>query len=171
MKEQSINYIAEHIKLRHFPEKGGSGIFATAPFKKDDVLIVWSGLIVNDRQLLSLSDYKRTHGLQVEENLFQVPVNDDDPADMVNHSCDPNAGILGQIVLVAFRDIQPGEEICFDYAMSDSNPYDEFRCQCGSPLCRGVVLGEDWKRPDLQQRYKGYFSTYLQRRINRLDHA
>jgi hypothetical protein len=49
--------------------------------------------------------------------------------------------------------------------MSDSNPYDEFICGCGTPVCRGRVTAEDWKRKDLQMRYEGYFSAYLQRRI------
>jgi hypothetical protein len=33
------------------------------------------------------------------------------------------------------------------------------------------VTGDDWKRPDLQQRYEGYFSLYLQRRIDALRAA
>jgi uncharacterized protein len=171
MNESSPNYISPKVELRSFPEKGGYGVFAKEPFKKDEVIMVWGGLIVNSETLLNLSDYKRTHGLQVEEDLFEIPLTDNDPADMVNHSCDPNAGIFGQITLVACRDIQTGEEICFDYAMSDSNPYDEFDCQCGSPLCRGKIRGEDWRLPALQQRYKGYFSNYLQRRIDRLNQA
>ena len=63
------------------------------------------------------------------------------------------------------RDIEAGEEVCFDYAMSDGEPYDEFDCQCGTPLCRGQVTGNDWQRPELQKRYDGYFSPYLQARI------
>jgi hypothetical protein len=51
--------------------------------------------------------------------------------------------------------------------MSDGSPYDEFDCACGSPLCRGRVTGDDWQRHDLQARYAGYFSPYLQRRIER----
>ena len=87
-------------------------------------------------------------------------------ADWVNHSCDPNAGLVGQIVLVALRDIKVGEEICFDYATSDGSPYDEFECGCGSRLCRHHVTGDDWKLPELQKRYEGHFSPYIQRRID-----
>ena len=156
--------------MRSLPEKGGYGVFALGPFKKDELLMVWGGTIVTEDELKSVSDYKRIHGLQVEENLYQIPITENDTAEMVNHSCDPNAGILGQITLVALRDIDPGEEICFDYAMSDSNPYDEFNCLCGSPHCRGKVKGNDWKNPELQQRYAGYFSAYLQRRISQLQY-
>ena len=72
------------------------------------------------------------------------------------------------ITLVALHDIQPNEEVCFDYAMTDSTPYDEFACGCGASICRGMVTGDDWKLPNLQTRYDGFFSPYLQRRINRL---
>jgi hypothetical protein len=64
------------------------------------------------------------------------------------------------------RDIQPGEEICFDYAMSDTMPYDEFQCECGAPNCRRSVTGSDWQLPELQKRYAGYFSPHVQRRID-----
>jgi hypothetical protein len=30
------------------------------------------------------------------------------------------------------------------------------------------VTGEDWKRPELWARYDGYFSAYLQKRIEAL---
>jgi hypothetical protein len=66
------------------------------------------------------------------------------------------------------RDILPGEEICFDYAMSDSTPYDEFICGCGAPNCRGTVTGKDWQIVELWDQYRGYFSPYLQRKIDSL---
>lgn len=169
MAQQSPNYFSDKLEMRTLPDKGGLGVFAIKAIIKDELLMTWGGEVVNDDQLLQVSDYKRTHGIQVEDHLFLIPLTENDPAEMVNHSCDPNAGMSGQISLVAFRDIQPGEEVCFDYMMSDSNPYDEFDCQCGSTLCRGRICGDDWKRPELQQRYRGYFSTYLQKRIDHLS--
>ena len=90
----------------------------------------------------------------------------DNHARWINHSCAPNAGIVGNILVVAMRDIGVGEEICFDYAMCDAADYDEFTCACGEPDCRGVVTGADWKLPELRERYDGWRSTYLQRRID-----
>jgi hypothetical protein len=52
--------------------------------------------------------------------------------------------------------------------MSDSTPYDEFECACDAPNCRGIFSGDDWRSPDLWLRYEGYFSPYLQRKINYL---
>ena len=162
------SYLSPSLELRACPDKGGYGIFSLEPIQKDEVLAVWGGVVVSGSRLHGYSEYAQTHGLQVEDDLFLLPLTEDDPSDYFNHSCDPNAGLLGQITLVAMRPIEAGEEICFDYAMCDSNPYDEFACECGTANCRGRVTAEDWKRPDLQERYKGYFSPYLQRRINSL---
>ena len=86
----------------------------------------------------------------------------------LNHSCNPNAGLSGQICLIAMRDINVGEEVCFDYAMSDSSDYDEFECHCGAPNCRKKITGNDWKLLELHKKYEGYFIPYLQRRIQSL---
>jgi SET domain-containing protein len=159
------SYLSPKLELQACPGKGGYGLFALEPLAKDEVLAVWGGVVVPDERLHDYSEYAQTHGLQVEDNLYLLPLTEDDPSDYFNHSCSPNAGLLGQITLVAMRPIQAGEEICFDYAMSDSNPYDEFDCGCGTPHCRGRITADDWKRPDLQERYQGYFSPYLQRRM------
>ena len=52
--------------------------------------------------------------------------------------------------------------------MCDGTPYDEFECACGTSLCRGRVTGEDWRNPELWERYAGHFSPYLERRIKAL---
>ena len=83
----------------------------------------------------------------------------------VNHSCEPNCGLVGANLLVAMRDIEPGEELTFDYAMSDDDDYDEFVCACGEATCRGLITGADWRRPELQVKYRGWFSNYIARRI------
>ena len=83
----------------------------------------------------------------------------------LNHSCEPNVGFAGNVVLVAMRDIGPCEELSTDYALF--NDHDEaMRCQCGTRSCRGTISGHDWQRPDLQRKYGSYFSAYLQRRID-----
>lgn len=69
--------------------------------------------------------------------------------------------------LVAMRDIEAGEQVCFDYGMVVSCAY-HLDCQCGSSICRGVVTGNDWRLPELQARYEGYFQWYLQEKINAL---
>ena len=112
---------------------------------------------------------RQNRSIQVDEDLFLASAELPEPGDMVNHSCDPNCGLVGAMVVVAMRDIAVGEEISFDYAMCDGTDYDEFSCECGSPRCRGTVTGHDWRLPELQARYRGWFSPYLERRIARLS--
>jgi uncharacterized protein len=169
MADLSGNYLSPKLEMRQHPDKGGYGVYAKTPLQKGELIVVWGGYMLTGEQFHQLPPHARQHSLQVEENIFQVPVRPDDPADMINHACEPNAGLRGNISLVAMRPIRAGEEICFDYAMSDGSPYDEFVCGCGSKLCRGRVTGNDWQRADLQQRYNGYFSPYLQQRIQRLQ--
>ncbi len=83
----------------------------------------------------------------------------------LNHSCEPNSGLQGPIVFIAMRDIATGEELTFDYAMTDDEPY-EMECCCGSKNCRGTITGFDWRKPELQRKYDGYFSWFIQRRIH-----
>jgi hypothetical protein len=148
--------------------KGGRGVFARVPLKARETLAVWGGRIVTEAELQLLPRNRHRLCLQVDEGLFIVTTREG-PADWINHSCEPNAGLSGQIVLVAMRDIEPGEEICFDYAMTDSFPYDEFDCQCGSSVCRRRVTADDWRDPALQSRYRGFFSPYLEKLIARGD--
>jgi uncharacterized protein len=72
---------------------------------------------------------------------------------------------LGQVVLVAMRNIAPGEELTHDWATTDDGDY-EMECRCGSPRCRRIITGKDWMRPELQERYRGWFCWFLQRKID-----
>jgi hypothetical protein len=66
----------------------------------------------------------------------------------INHSCDPNCEALidkGHIYIYALRNIEPGEELVYDYAYERTEgmgPDSEslYVCRCGSPKCRGTIL-------------------------------
>lgn len=164
MTDQPSSYLSPRIHAAA-KKSGGNGIFATQPLKKGEVLAVFGGVVYEWETFKNLPEIERSLCIQVEENLFLVP-RPIGSGDYVNHSCTPNAGLLGQIGLVAMRDIAVGEEICFDYAMCDTMPYDEFQCNCGSINCRRSVTGSDWQLPELQSRYKGYFAPHVQRKID-----
>lgn len=168
MLETPTSYLSPKLYVAARPVEGGYGIFAREPLAADELIAVWSGVIVAADQLDTLPPEIRRHTVQVEENLYLASINPDEPPDYINHSCDPNAGMSGQIAVVAMRHIAAGEEIGFDYAMCDGTPYDEFECECGLPICRKRISGDDWRNPELWERYAGYFSPYIQRRIDRL---
>jgi len=167
MGQSPTGYVSPKLVGSDVSHKGGHGVFALQRVKAGELLVVWGGEIVTGERLAEMPASERRLCVQVEENLY-LWTSQEGPADWINHSCDPNAGLVGHIALFALRDIDPGEEICFDYATSDGSPYDEFECTCGALECRGRVTGDDWRRPELQRRYRGLFSPYLQRRIDAL---
>jgi hypothetical protein len=77
-----------------------------------------------------------------------------------------DAVVRGQIVFAAMRNVAAGEELTIDYATTDDDD-SESPCACGAPACRKVLSGRDWQRPELQARYAGWFSSYLEARIRR----
>ena len=165
MSKQPSSFLSSKLEGRPKADGSGNGIFAQKPINEGELVAVFGGVVYEWDTFIHLPDRERSLCIQVEENLFLVP-RPIGAGDYVNHSCNPNAGLSGQIALVAMRDIQPGEEICFDYAMSDTAAYDEFECSCGAPNCRGSVTSCDWQLPEIQKRYAGYFAPHVQRRID-----
>lgn len=166
MSRCAHSFLSQKCEVREAANRGGHTVVAREAVRKGELIVVWSGTLVDGNELKSLPQTVRRYSLQVEENHYLVSLSDCEPPDYVNHSCSPNSGLSGQISLVSMRDIKPGEEVTYDYAMSDGSSYDEFPCGCGSVHCRGRVSGNDWLRSELWQRYAGYFSPYLQRRID-----
>ena len=141
----------------------GIGTFATHAIHAGERLIWVSGGIVYTSEdwrtgKVQLAAEQYNEG-QIGDDLFIAT-----PKSLyyyVNHSCDPN--MLND---VAWRDIEAGEEITTDYAYCEASPdYRLESCNCGSALCRGSMTGNDWKLPELQQRYRGYFTPHIERLI------
>jgi hypothetical protein len=89
-----------------------------------------------------------------------------DDAELFNHSCNPNVGIQGQIVLVARRQIDSGEELVIDYETLEMRPQ-SFRCSCGSPNCRSELTGESWKNAAFRKQNQGFLAWQIERAIAR----
>jgi hypothetical protein len=121
-------------------------------------------------EINDLPEHLQDFPIQIEERFVLGSRSVTEDTDYFNHSCEPNAGFKGQIFLVAMRRILAGEEVTFDYAMvvSESVGSDivfEMNCRCGARTCRRVITEHDWKRADLRTKYQGYFSQYLQEKI------
>ena len=170
MTKQSFSYLNPKCEARDRADDG-CGVFAIAIISAGELVSLWGGRIVQQDEIDSSMPRFTQRMIQIDEGLYLLTAETKEPNDCFNHSCEPNLGFLGQIGLVAMRDIDTGEELTFDYAMSDGEPYDEFECECGSLNCRGAVTGNDWKLPELWKKYDGYFSPYLARRIRLLRNS
>lgn len=147
----------------------GRGVVAIADIGRDEIVAIKAGNIITRAQLPQATAAAGDLALQIDDEFYIAPLHADEAEDMsvfINHSCDPNVGFRGQVIYVAMRDIRAGEELCHDYAMERSDDY-MLDCHCGSPLCRGKVSGQDWKLPELQQRYGDYFSIYIRNKFQR----
>ena len=168
MTGQYYSYMNPKCAAEPLEEKGGHGVFALKRIQKGELLSLWGGRIVTAEEIDPNMPNLTQRILQVEEGLYLETPEQLEPTDCFNHSCEPNVGFSGQIGLVTMRDIEAGEELNFDYAMCDATPYDEFDCECGCETCRGRIKGSDWMRPELWEKYDGYFMPYLARRIEAL---
>lgn len=167
MTERSSCWASPRLAGKACDDKGGRGVIAAEPIRAGELLVLFGGAVLDRDALEALPGDERRKVLQVDDDHYLYSTVES-VADWVNHCCEPNAGLRGQVALVALRDIGPGEEICYDYAMSDGSPYDSFRCLCGAPTCRGQITGDDWRLEHLWTRYDGHFSPYLAARIARL---
>jgi SET domain-containing protein len=161
-----FNYLTQKAETRPAGVKGW-GNFALEVIPAGETVAAFGGQVIGRRQLDSLTPDRKSRCIQIDEELWLLSPETPEPGDMINHSCAPNCGLVGGTLVVAMRDIAVGEELVFDYAMCDTDDYDEFKCACGAKNCRGVITGKDWLLPELQDRYRGWFSSYLEKRIAR----
>lgn len=175
MQSSQQSWISPLVEVRQ-SHTSKEGTFAKDFIKKGTLIMVQGGRIVTGDQL-DTAEYEPVwyHAFQVEKELYIVPFKTDDwlldAIFKVNHACDPSCGMHGPIALVAMRDLQPGDEITFDYAMCDvdveNENWEAMECNCGAAICRKTVSGHDWKDPELQAKYEGYFSPYVQKLIEK----
>jgi SET domain-containing protein len=147
----------------------GRGLFAVADIAAGEVVAVKGGHVVDTATLFGLPEHLQNSEVQIAEGLHLVALSDEEYEPVmlfINHSCEPNVGFQGNTVLVAMRPVPAGEELTTDYALFDGTVWPEpIRCACGTPSCRELVTGDDWRRPEVQARHEGWFSSYLAERI------
>jgi uncharacterized protein len=147
----------------------GVGFFAVEPIAKGEVIAIKAGHIIDKITLEENAAIVKDSELQLTDNLHLAPLtNEEFSQSMIsfNHSCEPNAGMAGSVIVVAMRDIASGEEINTDYAMHFTDPDYSIQCNCQKQSCRKKITGNDWKLSNLQTKYANYFSWHVQQKIN-----
>jgi SET domain-containing protein len=130
---------------------GGQGTFAVEFIPRGAFIRTLTGEVVTEAEL----DARIRAGTERLDDSIRVGpdayLDIDEESRVVNHSCEPNAGVRGQADLFALRDIPAGEEITFDYSTTvapwpgaDDTPYPETEwrmegCQCGAARCRETI--------------------------------
>jgi len=83
----------------------GRGLVAVAPIARDEVVAIKGGHIVDTATLDSLPELLRNTDVQIADGFYLAALNEDECEPVmlfINHSCEPNVGFAGNIVLVAY---------------------------------------------------------------------
>ena len=147
----------------------GTGVFAKEKILKGENIGVLGGVIVPTSEIAEYRKIMTQVGIQIDDSFFIVPTTREEleRLGVFNHSCEPNIGFSNSITYVAMRDIEPGEELVFDYGFNET-AYDGFDCHCGTKSCRHHITPKDWMNTDLQEKFGRYFSPYLRDKIAKI---
>ena len=120
----------------------GLGLFATRPIKRSAYIATYRGRRIASEE----ADRREARGARYMFELNKRWVIDGSPrwnvARYINHSCRPNAkpvGRKGGIIIVALRQIKPGEEITYNYGREYLKSFlDNGGCRCAA--CRKKIV-------------------------------
>jgi hypothetical protein len=114
------------------------GVFALRGFCIGEVVLRWdTSVCISSIETDTIQDTEKgyLHPYSSDRLILVQP-----PERYVNHSCSHNTEVHN-FCDVAIRDIAPGEEITSNYETDGAGHI--FKCQCGSPECRGMIGGTE----------------------------
>ena len=160
-------------EVRRSP-RHGRGVFAIATIPEGTRIIEYTG------ELISEAEGERRYptppdGHEEPEHTYLLTLDahrvidanvGGNAARYINHSCDPNCEPIAfgdHMWIVAVRDIRPGEELAYDYAIELDEPHTparkrRFPCACEARNCRGSILKP--KRQPLHPRVRRAIARY-----------
>jgi len=133
----------------------GLGAFATEHIPSGTRLIEYAGENLTPEQ----ADARYPDDADDRHHTFLFAIDDDfvvdasvggNEARFINHSCAPNCDAVvdgGRIWIETIRDVEPGEELAYDYAFVLEERHTlaakrRYPCNCGASNCRGTILAK-----------------------------
>ena len=145
---------SEYCEVRN-SEIHGTGVYASKPIPSGERVIEYLGEKIDKEESERRANAQMEHAEKTGEAavyIFTLNKKWDidgnfswNTARLLNHSCDPNCEAWieeKQIFLYSLRDIEPGEELTFDYGFDLEN-YEDHPCLCGSENCVGYIVSRD----------------------------
>jgi SET domain-containing protein len=126
----------------------GRGVYAKKLIAKGTRIIEYTGQRVSWEETGVDEDGPHTFIFGLGNGEVIDPKIGGNEARWINHCCDPNCEAIEEddrVFIYALRDIKPGEELFYDYALEIDEPITEkskreYKCSCGSSSCRGTML-------------------------------
>ncbi|KAL7484436.1 hypothetical protein ACHAW6_010076 [Cyclotella cf. meneghiniana] len=175
-EEEEVGELSEEVEeanvryrglIQVMKESGQWGAYAARNFMKGELLISSKLKDVNAGGAIKSSAASCAHSIQIDWNKHILM---DLPARYLNHSCEPNVGVLGlnangSYNFVALRDISCDEELRFDYETTEFEVGAFSVCCCGSSRCRGKVYGYKYNGHFIRENYnEENIASYLLQR-------
>ncbi|HRN36922.1 MAG TPA: SET domain-containing protein-lysine N-methyltransferase [Flavobacteriales bacterium] len=150
--------MARKILVRRSPVHG-NGVFAAVDLPAGTELIEYKGRLITPKQADNWYPDEMETG-----HTFLFTLNDQwiidanvggNSARWINHSCAPNCipylhehptdRRKDRVIIETLRDVQAGEELCYDYGISFEVRHTArlkkiWACRCGAPNCTGTLL-------------------------------
>ncbi len=136
----------------------GRGIFAVKDIKNRELIGIFTGRKYHRKLASELPKEVRDYSVQIGQNTYIDSKKS--IGHYTNHSCEPNAGIKGLRRLVAMRKIRKGEEIFFDYAMTEDSDW-RMRCHCGTKSCRKIIGAWSMLPLKTKRKYRNWTSSWI----------
>jgi SET domain-containing protein len=146
-KKRKARHRAVAIEVRE-SSVHGRGVYAAQFIAEGTRIIEYTGERTPWEAAPDDHDNPHTFNFGLENGDVINPEVGGNDARWINHSCDPNCEAVEEddrIFIYAMRDIQPGEELLYDYHMELDEPITEsakkkFACHCGASNCRGTMI-------------------------------
>lgn len=148
--EVNDRYVGE-LRIEEVPF--GYGLVASRDFRKGDKVMTSKAIEERPRD---------SHTIQTSDNTHVLI---DLPSRFVNHSCNPNLGVLDNDFqaydFYALHDINKGQDLSFDYESTEYEIKGFEECLCGKERCR-KHLGGFKKHGDIVKKLYGHhLAKYL----------
>ncbi|MDR7333108.1 SET domain-containing protein-lysine N-methyltransferase [Roseateles asaccharophilus] len=131
----------------------GRGVYAVAPIPAGAKIIEYTGERITweeavDRHPHDPAQPNHTFYFHLDGGLVIDALYGGNSARWINHACEPNCEadeVDGRVFIKALRDLEPGEELFYDYGLvlderHTAKVKKQFACWCGALTCRGTML-------------------------------
>jgi hypothetical protein len=131
----------------------GNGVFARRAIEAGERIVEYTGKRISwdeatERAERSGQPVNYTLFFTLDDGRVIDGGDEGNDARFINHSCDPNCEAYedeGRVYIHALRDIEPGEELNYNYALIYDGRHTAaikkaFACRCGAANCTGVML-------------------------------